>query len=60
MEEEKKDEPKNDEYAMLVLALQEVMSVKQTKVSLPPPPAATQPTKPASHLNSIINRLRHK
>ncbi len=60
MEEEKKDEPKNDEYAMLVSALQEVMSVRQKKVSLPPPPAATQPPKPASRLNSIINRLRHK
>ena len=63
LSEPEEQAPKEDEkgdYNMLVSALQEVMSTKQGKAGLPPAPAAKQPAKPASRLNSIIDRLRQK
>jgi len=55
IEEEKSDDVKS----MLVSALEEIMSVDVKQVTLPLPPAATQPAKPSSScLNSIIKRLR--
>ena len=59
-EEEAPKEDEKEDFKMLVSALQEVMSTKQGKAGLPPAPAAKQPAKPASRLNSIIDRLRQK